>query len=167
MTKFTPGQHRAAKLAPDQVIEIRRLYAEAGWSQGRLAREFEMSVGQIGRIVRGESWTGYTLPPTEQEIAHRMLMDSPPSAAEIAASAARLTAKLTEPSPPPDPPPEAPEDYASRISRMAAELRERSTETRDETNDTGLAAGGNPSQEAPAQTAPAEGTEVAGEEEPD
>lgn len=44
-----------AKACSDQeVMRIRQLYA-AGWSQGRLAREFQRTVGTIGRIVRGET----------------------------------------------------------------------------------------------------------------
>jgi len=46
----------AAKITPGQVMEVRERYA-AGATQGALAREFQMSVGQIGRIVRGESWS--------------------------------------------------------------------------------------------------------------
>lgn len=52
---FNRSNTKAAKLKAEQVIELKRLYAE-GWSQGRLSREFQISVGQIGRIVRGESW---------------------------------------------------------------------------------------------------------------
>ena len=71
MPKFTLGHHRAAKLSPSQVLELRTLYAEQGWSQGRLARHFGLSVGQVGRIVRGESWQSYTRIPTDEEIEDR------------------------------------------------------------------------------------------------
>lgn len=39
---------------PEEVMRIRQLYAQ-GWTQGRLAREFQRNVGTIGRIVRGET----------------------------------------------------------------------------------------------------------------
>jgi len=58
---FQRGNTRTAKLTGEHVYEIRRLYDE-GWSQGRLAREFNISVGQIGRIVRGESWRNQAKP---------------------------------------------------------------------------------------------------------
>lgn len=43
------------KLGYGQVQDIRTLYA-AGSTQGALAREYQVSVVQIGRIVRGEAW---------------------------------------------------------------------------------------------------------------
>lgn len=57
---FRPN--RSAKLDWLTVQRIRALYAE-GWSQGRLAREFGVGVGTIGRIVRHESWVGTAVPP--------------------------------------------------------------------------------------------------------
>lgn len=56
MPVMTQGNAKASKLSPTQVQEIRRLYQAGGWSQGALAREFCISVVQIGRIVRGEVW---------------------------------------------------------------------------------------------------------------
>lgn len=55
MSKFPRGHKRAAKLTGEAVLEIRQRYVN-GESQGSLARAFQISVGQIGRIVRGESW---------------------------------------------------------------------------------------------------------------
>lgn len=55
MTEFQYKNSRAAKLTPGQVLEMRRLYAD-GYSQGRLAREYQVSLNQVGRIVRGEVW---------------------------------------------------------------------------------------------------------------
>ena len=43
------------KLTAEDVQQIRAAYGE-GATQGSLARYYGMSVGQIGRIVRGESW---------------------------------------------------------------------------------------------------------------
>lgn len=97
MSKFSLGHYRAAKLTPSDVLEIRRLYSEENWSQGRLAREFKMSVGQIGRIVRGESWHQYHQIPTDQEIEHDAAvaqMKPPASEEEIRASMERLGRKL-------------------------------------------------------------------------
>lgn len=55
MTQFERRNAKASKLTPSQVVEIRRRYAE-GATQNALCREYQMSIGQIGRIVRGESW---------------------------------------------------------------------------------------------------------------
>lgn len=55
MSKFQRNHKRSAKLTGEQVLDIRRRYLD-GESQGALARDFHVSVGQIGRIVRGESW---------------------------------------------------------------------------------------------------------------
>lgn len=54
--------NRAAKLDWPTVQRIRELYAE-GFSQGRISREFGISVAQIGRIVRHEAWVGATNEP--------------------------------------------------------------------------------------------------------
>jgi hypothetical protein len=56
MAKFQGRNSRAAKLTQAQVEEIRRRYSAGEASQGQLAREYFMSVVQIGRIVRNESW---------------------------------------------------------------------------------------------------------------
>lgn len=53
--KFEARNKKAQKLTPAQVREIRAAYKE-GATQGQLCRYFKVSVGQIGRIVRGESW---------------------------------------------------------------------------------------------------------------
>jgi hypothetical protein len=55
--KFAKRHKMAAKLSGEQVLRIRELY-EAGYSQGHLARTFLVTIGTIGRIVRGESWQG-------------------------------------------------------------------------------------------------------------
>lgn len=67
MSKMRKYNTRSAKLSNSQVIEIRQHYAD-GWSQGRLAREFDMSVVQIGRIVRGESHRGLKSFKSEREL---------------------------------------------------------------------------------------------------
>jgi D-alanyl-D-alanine carboxypeptidase len=48
--------NHAAKLTRAEVREIREKYKDRTWTQGSLARSYGVSVVQIGRIVRGESW---------------------------------------------------------------------------------------------------------------
>lgn len=49
------GNRQARKVTLEQVGVIRERYAQ-GETQSTLSVEFRLSVGQIGRIVRGESW---------------------------------------------------------------------------------------------------------------
>lgn len=56
MSAFYKRNTRAAKLTPTMVQQIREQYASGSYSQGSLARAYKISIGQIGRIVRGESW---------------------------------------------------------------------------------------------------------------
>lgn len=56
MSKFGQNHTKAAKLSAEQVRQIRELYANSSASQGQLARDFGISIGQIGRIIRGEAW---------------------------------------------------------------------------------------------------------------
>lgn len=58
---------KAAKLTPGKVAEIKRLYG-MGRTQSALSREYQVTVGQIGRIVRGESWQGIAAEPSQEEI---------------------------------------------------------------------------------------------------
>jgi len=55
MPSFERSNVKASKVTPTQVVEIKERYAR-GETQGALCRAFGLSVGQIGRIVRGESW---------------------------------------------------------------------------------------------------------------
>jgi len=55
MGKFNRGNQASVKLSNEEVLELRERYFEGGWSQGRLAREYQVSVNTVGRIVRGES----------------------------------------------------------------------------------------------------------------
>lgn len=73
--KYTFRNTKAAKITPGAVLRMREGYAE-GKTQRELAVEFGLSVVQVGRIVRGESWN--SLPPGFE------------GQSEIAASAERL-----------------------------------------------------------------------------
>ena len=53
--KFGMHNRRAAKLGAVQVEAMRREYAN-GMTQRELGAKYGVSVGQVGRIVRGESW---------------------------------------------------------------------------------------------------------------
>jgi len=55
MTKFQRSNSKAGKLTAQQVLEIYKRRA-AGESQGSLSRAFQISVGQMGKICRGEVW---------------------------------------------------------------------------------------------------------------
>lgn len=70
------------KVNSDQVEELRRRY-DAGETQASLGRAYGLSVVQIGRIVRGESWTGSASNPARQVIMQ-------PSDAELQESAQRM-----------------------------------------------------------------------------
>lgn len=96
MSKFNQNNSRASKLSPVQVHEIRSKYA-AGYTQASLCREYGISIGQIGRIVRGESWQQFPVARTENQVQADYLRQhgSPPpepTEEEIAASAAKLDA---------------------------------------------------------------------------
>lgn len=96
MTKFNKHHTKAAKLTPSQVFELREKYSQ-GQSQGSLAREYQVSVGQIGRIVRGESWQQYTNPAEIKEPVHVTTgVSHEPSEAEIQASFEKLQRMLGE-----------------------------------------------------------------------
>lgn len=99
--KFRKNHTTAAKLTPEQVLEMRERYVEEGWTQGALAREYKVSVGQVGRIVRGEAWIDYQQPQSDSELMHSNALKGVRSASaqEIAESEARLlagTAEFTE-----------------------------------------------------------------------
>jgi hypothetical protein len=65
MATFRRFNTRAAILSPEQVQEIRQRYSQ-GETQGSLCRAFNVSIGTIGRIVRGETWKQYEGPIAQQ-----------------------------------------------------------------------------------------------------
>ena len=76
----------ARKLTRDQVVEI-RAHISQGITQGSLARYYGVSVGQIGRIARGESWG---------EVTHGEAAPSPATLDGIAARVMRVQQELSE-----------------------------------------------------------------------
>lgn len=91
MADYKRYNTRSSKLTIVEVRELRRLYHEEGWSQGRLARKYDLSVVQVGRIVRGESQR--SVPETADTTDSEVDPNAPaPSAEEIAASLAKLAA---------------------------------------------------------------------------
>lgn len=79
MSKFTKRNSKAAKINATIVQEIRDKYASGYYTQSSLSIEYQLSVVQIGRIVRGESWQGAATqlrPASRQELdemAQRLL----------------------------------------------------------------------------------------------
>lgn len=51
-----PSLARVSKITPDQVCEIRSIYAIGGTSQAEIAKVFGLCQTQIGRIVRRTRW---------------------------------------------------------------------------------------------------------------
>jgi len=52
---FERKNKMARKMTPSQVADMRLAYSQ-GATQGQLCARFGVSVGTVGRIVRGESW---------------------------------------------------------------------------------------------------------------
>lgn len=70
---FELKRNPSRKLTLQQVEEIRR-WAGQGATHGSLARHFRVSAGQIGRIVRGESWSVENQLPQELSPANQDAM---------------------------------------------------------------------------------------------
>lgn len=107
--QFIPKNKQAKKLTLEQVGEIRRYYAE-GATQGELCKYFKVSIGQIGRIVRGESWVETAgereaSPREMQETAERLLalQQKINSAPQIATMAEEFERTLKQHIPRPSP----------------------------------------------------------------
>jgi hypothetical protein len=79
---FRSGNSRASKIAPAQVLDLREKYAQ-GRTQGSLAREYRLSVGQVGRIVRGESWQQFETVATDHDLRVEGAMRRQAFAAEV------------------------------------------------------------------------------------
>ena len=61
---MNPRRKPASKLTEEQVRLIRARYA-GGATQGEIAREYSISIGHIGRILRNEVWTDRGQPTGE------------------------------------------------------------------------------------------------------
>lgn len=77
MPVFAKRNKAGRKLTSEKVAEMRKYYAE-GATQGALAKYFGISAVQVGRVVRGESWStsADVLMPSEEEMqasARRMV----------------------------------------------------------------------------------------------
>lgn len=83
MPRFYSGNARSARLTAAQVQTIRTRYQAGGITQGDLAREYQVSVVQVGRIVRGESWQHMPLPAPGPDDMAAMLARSVRLRAEI------------------------------------------------------------------------------------
>lgn len=84
------GNPRSAKVTPDQVLNIRRRYTQ-GETQSILARDYGLSVGQIGRIVRNEAHQN--LDPVPETGRYRN-QSANVTEADVEASLAKLQGKL-------------------------------------------------------------------------
>lgn len=77
MSAFAARNTKASKLTATQVQQIREFYARGAITQGQLARDYQVSIVTIGRIVRGEVWQNLApREPTRQELdesAQRLL----------------------------------------------------------------------------------------------
>lgn len=67
MGKFWNRNTAAAKLTPTKVLEIREKYSN-GATQSSLCKEYDVSIVQIGRVVRGEVWQSVIPPPTADDL---------------------------------------------------------------------------------------------------
>lgn len=61
-SKFGSRNTKSAKLTATAVMDMRESYASGTCTQGDLARKYRISGVQVGRILRGESWTSLPLP---------------------------------------------------------------------------------------------------------
>jgi transcriptional regulator with XRE-family HTH domain len=79
MNTFRRNNISGAKMTPQKVISLRHLYAE-GKTQRELCSIFGLSIAQVGRIVRGESWRQFEQPAHQDEIAQSLarLAEAPP-----------------------------------------------------------------------------------------
>lgn len=70
--KFHRNNRGASKLTAGDVRNIREMYGGGHYTQGQLSRDFGISVNQIGRIVRGESWQDIPEPLSDEIAANAL-----------------------------------------------------------------------------------------------
>ena len=85
---FTSRNTKASKLRGEQVLDIRHKYENEGYTQARLSREYQVSIGTIRNIVQGITWQHVGVQP---ELVHFSARTSPEALAE---SEARMREKL-------------------------------------------------------------------------
>lgn len=69
MSLLQRGHKRAAKATPSIVRLIREMYDSGRYTQAGIAREVGLSVVQVGRITRRESWADLPEELTSEAIA--------------------------------------------------------------------------------------------------
>lgn len=84
---------KVAKITAAIAQQIFQRYHDAGETQSRLAREFGLGVGQIGRICRGEAWNQAT-GAFDAEVEDRVVGAKPVPEEEWKASLAKTQALL-------------------------------------------------------------------------
>lgn len=75
--KFHRLNTKSATLTPQKVLQMRKDYAQ-GKTQGQCAKDYGISVGQVGRIVRGEAWMQVPEVPTDGDLGLTALLDQGP-----------------------------------------------------------------------------------------
>jgi len=115
---FQTHNTRRAVLTASKVQEMRALYGKGHVTQGQLARDYGVSVVQVGRIVRGEVWQG--LGP--QQAGARELEDSAQRMLELQESLIREMPTPPVIVPPPKPGlMEVPPEIAARAKAFLGE----------------------------------------------
>ena len=94
MTKYEP--RKSVKLSDSDVVEILRLYHDERWTQGALARKFNVSAGTIGRYVRGESRQDVVAEPLDGVLTP---ISPAPISVDLSESMARLKTLIEAPPP--------------------------------------------------------------------
>ena len=129
---FSKGNTRAAKLSNEDVLKLREEYSQ-GASQGSLARKYGLSVGQVGRIVRGES--RQVVPDADDRGRWRGQESSGPPTDALRAEAAESQARLLERlSAEPNEPPEVLDRFLKEVNAASDKANELLSELGDSTD---------------------------------
>lgn len=70
MSRFGSGNHKASKLTPMLVMEMRDKYATGKYTQPMLSREYLVSLSTVRNIVNGTTWQ--KLPMATDEEAEKV-----------------------------------------------------------------------------------------------
>lgn len=132
--QFRRSNTSARKLTGVQVIDIRERFAK-GETQGSLARAFGVSVGQIGRITRGESWQAYGgQGPRDSEVGDEALRAGMrlPTNEELLEEAKASEQRLLEELRSAPQPPRLSEEVTNRVAGYGARGLEKLAQTLEE-----------------------------------